>query len=119
MCSYNNSIKAKLTLPGLLLLLVTFVFLRLRLPGEGGDVAGNFKKALPLLLIMAAALFGHNFFKTGAAKYLDAAVLFPLSHGCTLMLSSAMAALFFKKKLTAKSIFGLLLIFAAMVIINM
>lgn len=160
MCSYNNSIKAKLTLPGLCLLLVTglsngitdfsqkmivksfptvsnavfnfytyafafgallvtFAILRLRLPREGGDVAGNFKKALPLLLIMAAALFGNSFFKTEAAKHLDAAVLFPLTHGCALLLSSVMAALFFKEKITAKSAIGLTLIFIAMLIINL
>lgn len=157
--SYNNSIKTKLTLPGLLLLIVTglcngiidfsqkmitkdfpgvpnavfnfytyvfalailliaFVFLRLRFPNEGGDLAGGFKKALPLLLIMAAALFGNSFFKTGAAKYLDAAVLFPLNHGCALFLSSIVAALFFKEKITWKSALGLSLIFAAMIIIN-
>ena len=160
MYSYNNSIKTRLTLSGLLLLVVTglanglmdfsqkmivnsfpqvhntvfnfytylfalaalaaaFLFLRLRMPGEGGDLRTGFRKALPLLLIMAAALFGTSFFKTEAAKYLDAAVLFPLSHGCALILSSAMAALFFKEKLTAKSVIGLALIFAAMVIINM
>lgn len=160
MCSYNNTIKAKLTLPGLLLLLMTglfngttdfsqkmivksfpevsnvvfnfytylfavvvlliaFVFLRLRFPGEGGDLAVGLKKALPLLLIMAATLFGSNFFKTEAAKHLDAAVLFPLTHGCTLILSSAMAALFFKEKITWKSVLGLSLIFAAMIIINL
>lgn len=159
MCSYNNTIKAKLTLPGLLLLLMTglfngttdfsqkmivksfpqvpnavfnfytyvfaiaalliaFVFLRLRFPGEGGDLAVGFRKALPLLLIMAATLFGSSFFKTEAAKHLDAAVLFPLTHGCTLILSSAMAALFFKEKITWRSILGLSLIFIAMVIIN-
>ena len=159
MCSYNNTIKAKLTLPGLLLLLmtglfngttdfsqkmivksfpqvpnavfnfytylfavvvllITFVFLRLRFPGEGGDLAVGFRKALPLLLIMAATLFGSSFFKTEAAKHLDAAVLFPLTHGCTLILSSAMAALFFKEKITWRSILGLSLIFIAMVIIN-
>jgi len=93
--------------------------LRLRLPREGGDVAGNFKKALPLLLIMAAALFGNSFFKTEAAKHLDAAVLFPLTHGCALLLSSLMAALFFKEKITAKSAIGLTLIFIAMLIINL
>ena len=159
MCSYNNTIKAKLTLPGLLLLLMTglfngttdfsqkmivksfpqvpnavfnfytyvfaiaalliaFIFLRLRFPGEGGDLAVGFRKALPLLLIMAATLFGSSFFKTEAAKHLDAAVLFPLTHGCTLILSSAMAALFFKEKITWRSILGLSLIFIAMVIIN-
>ena len=160
MCAHHNSIKQKLTISGLLLLLaaglasgftdfsqkmivnsfpevsntafnfytyafamtalvITFVVLRIRLPQEGGDLAGSFKKALPLLLIMAAALFGHSFFKTAAAKYLPAAVLFPLSHGVTLIFSSAVAAIFFKEKPTGKSILALVLIFVAILLINL
>ena len=160
MCAHHNSIKQKLTLSGVLLLLatgfssgitdfsqkmivnsfpqvsnaafnfytyafamtalaITFLVLRIRLPQEGGDLAGSFKKALPLLLIMAAALFGNSFFKTASAKYLTAAVLFPLSHGVALIFSSTMAAIFFKEKPTGKSILALVLIFIAMLLINL
>lgn len=76
------------------------------------------KKILLYVFIMAAALFVNTFFKTLAAGYLTAAELYPLNQGCALILSAAMASIFFKEKLTTKAVGGLCLAFGALLIIN-
>ena len=68
---------------------------------------------------MSVCLFMNSFFKTKAATYLTSAQLYPLNQGCGLMLSSVMAALFFKEKLTAKCVIGLITAFAGLLIINL
>ena len=142
MCSYNNSIKEKLTLPALLLLIVcgaangiadfsqklfvkqlpevpasvfnfyTYVFAAITLviayllmKPQGQETGkANFKKVAGYILVMAICLFANSFFKTLAANHLDSVLLYPLNQGAALILSSAMSALLFKEKLTAKCI---------------
>lgn len=69
--------------------------------------------------IMSVCLFLNSYFKTLAAGILPSAVLYPLSQGASLILSSFMSMLFFKEKLTAKCITGIALSFAGLLIINL
>lgn len=157
MCSYSNTIKAKLTLPFLLLLLLcgiangvadfsqklftkcipdgsaaafnfyTYVFAALvlviayavtckRAPdGEKGDL----KKIFGYVLVMAICLFANSYFKTLAARYLCAVLLYPLSQGCAMILSAIMSAALFKERLTPKAMIGIITAFAGLLIINL
>lgn len=156
MCSYNNSIKDKLTVSSVLLLIIcgasngitdfsqklfvkqlpeipasvfnfyTYIFAALTLgiasllvksPEESRGNA-DFKKVSGYILVMAVCLFANSFFKTLAANHLDAVLLYPLNQGAALILSSAMSAVLFREKLTAKCIIGLVIAFAGLIIIN-
>ena len=157
MCSYNNTIKAKLTLPSLILLLIcgiangvadfsqklftkcipdgsaaafnfyTYVFAALVLsvayavthkaaPNTGKS---DLKKIFGYILIMALCLFANSYFKTLAAGYLSAVLLYPLNQGCALILSAFMSATLFKEKLTLKAVIGMITAFAGLLIINL
>ena len=156
MCSYNNSIKEKLTLPALLLLIacgtangiadfsqklfvkqlpeipasvfnfytyvfaaITLVIAYLLMNPQGQETGkADFKKVAGYILVMAICLFANSFFKTLAANHLNSVLLYPLNQGAALILSSAMSALLFKEKLTAKCIIGLVIAFVGLIIIN-
>ena len=75
-------------------------------------------KAAVFVAVMAVCLFANSFFKTLAAGYLPAAQLYPLNQGGSLILSSVMAAVFFKEKLTLPCILGILTAFAGLLFIN-
>lgn len=79
----------------------------------------NSKLSLIYILIMAIALTANSYFKTKAAIYLDSSQLYPINQGAALVLSSLMAALLFKEKLTPKAIFGIVLSFIGLMIINL
>lgn len=166
MCSYNNTIKAKITLPSFILLVISGLgngltqfsqkwFLH-ECPDIGISVfnfytyvssavvlvacylTASAKEPLPegetsrigsaqtllkriffYVLTMSVCLFLHSFFSTFAGKYLPAARLYPLSQGASLMLSTMMSAICFKERVTAKSVTGLIIAFAALLIINL
>lgn len=69
--------------------------------------------------VMSVCLFLNSYFKTMAAGILPSAILYPLSQGASLILSSFMSLLFFKEKLTAKCVTGIALSFAGLLIINL
>ena len=158
LCSYNNSIKTKLSLPAFLLLCLsglangvadfsqklfvklegetpieifnfyTYVFAAITLAiffftqkngAKGASDKGKLRYILIYIPIMAVCLFLNSLFKTYAALYLDAAILYPLNMGAALMLSSLMAAIFFGEKLKWKSILAIILAFTALITINM
>ena len=157
MCSYNNTIKTKLTLPALMLLLMcgtangiadfsqklftkcipdgsaaafnfyTYVFAALVLSiayavtrtRASGTEKGNLKKIFGYVFIMAMCLFANSYFKTLAARYLSAVLLYPLNQGCALILSAIMSATLFKEKLTLKAVIGMMTAFAGLLIINL
>ena len=157
MCSYNNTIKARLTLPSLILLLIcgiangiadfsqklftkcvpngsamafnfyTYVFAALVLMGAYAATRksapnaekADLKKIFGYILIMALCLFANSYFKTLAAGYLSAVLLYPLNQGCALILSAIMSAALFKEKLTLKAIIGMITAFAGLLIINL
>lgn len=163
LCSYNNSIKTRLTLPSVLLLCLsgfssgvadfsqklfvhraadtpiavfnfyTYLFAAVLLaifyltqrggksaePADGASGADKTKYILFYIPIMAICLFLNSLFKTYAALYLDAAILYPLNQGAALVLSSVMAAVFFGEKMKRKSVLGILLAFCALMVMNM
>lgn len=157
MCSYNNSIKGKLTLRSVLLLLlcglasgfsdlsqkllvrfceetpisvfnlytyavssaVLFAFFGFSKNHENANALVKVKKILPYIAVMSVSLFAVSFFKTLAARYLDASVLYPLYQGGCLILSSCMCAVFFKERLTPKCILGLCTAGVGIVILNL
>lgn len=157
MCSYNNSIKTKLTLPSIILLLIcgiangiadfslklftecspdgsaaafqfyTYVFaalvlivsyavIRKKTPDPSKT---DLKKIFKYVFIMALCLFANSYFKTLAARYLSAVLLYPLNQGCALLLSAIMSAVLFKEKLTHKAVIGMVTAFAGLLIINL
>lgn len=69
--------------------------------------------------VMAICLYANSYFKTAAATYLDAAQIYPLSQGGALVLAMIMAAIFFKEKITLRSIIGVLLCAVALLMINL
>lgn len=157
MCSYNNSIKARLTLSSFALLVVSGIangiadfsqkLFTVRVP-DGSAAVFNFytyvfaalvliisfaltgktepvgskstaKNILGYILIMALCLFANSYFKTAAARYLSAVLLYPLNQGCALILSAIMAAVLFKEKITLKAVIGILTAFIGLLIINL
>ena len=71
------------------------------------------------VVIMAVCLFANSFFKTMAANYIDAVMLYPLNQGCSVVLSLLMSAIMFKEKVNAKCIVGICLSFVALLMINL
>ena len=69
--------------------------------------------------VMAICLYANSYFKTAAATYLDAAQIYPLSQGGSLVLAMIMAAIFFKEKITLRSIIGVALCAVALLMINL
>lgn len=157
MCSYNSSIKGKITVSSIVLLLIsglangvtdfsqklyvktlpelpvsvfnfyTYVFAAITLAlillflpkGEKRAEIDDPSKIKSLyVLVMAVALSANSFFKTMAAGYLDSARLYPLNQGASMLLSILMASIFFKEKFTLKAFFGIVLAFAALMIMN-
>ena len=159
LCSYNNSIKTKLSLPAVLLLclsglangvadfsqklfvklegetpieifnfytyvfaaitLAIFFFAQKKSDAKGASDKSKLRYILIYIPIMAVCLFLNSLFKTYAALYLDAAILYPLNMGAALMLSSLMAAIFFGEKLKWKSVLAIVLAFISLIMINM
>ncbi len=76
------------------------------------------KSILLYIFVMSICLFATSYFKTKAASVLPATQIYPLCQGGGLVLSSLMATIFFKEKLTAKGILGIILSFLALIIIN-
>ena len=67
---------------------------------------------------MALCLFANSYFKTLAARHLNAVLLYPLNQGCALILSAIMSTVLFKEKLTLKAAIGMISAFAGLLIIN-
>lgn len=155
-CSYNNTIKQKITLSSFIVLLIcgisnglsdfsqklfvkltsdipisvfnfyTYLFSAIILiicflvlrPHSDNKETFNIKPIIKYVLIMSVCLFLYSYLKTCAAKYLPSAQLYPLLQGGGLILASVMSAVVFHERLTAKAIIGIILSFAALIIIN-
>ncbi|MBQ9783625.1 MAG: EamA family transporter, partial [Clostridia bacterium] len=79
------------------------------------------KVLLPIVgyvIVMAVCLFLNSYFKTAAAKHLDATQIYPLSQGGSLILSMLMSAILFREKINLKAIVGVALSFVALLLIN-
>lgn len=99
-------------------LVLTVAFLTTRRDRAERD-KNSTKMILVFIPIMAVCLFLNSFFKTLAAEHLDAILLYPLNQGCGLILSSLMSVIFFKEKMNAKAIIGIVTAFAGLLVINL
>ena len=91
------------------------VFLLLKPKGEKPIAVKSFGG---YLAVMAVCLFLNSFFKTLAARELAAAVMYPVCQGGGLVLSAVMAASFFGEPIRRRSVLGLLLVFASLMMIT-
>lgn len=159
MCSYNNSIKEKMSASAFLVLLMcgitsgvadlsqkifvknsdgfsnavfnfyTYVFSALVIficyfavkgKKDGNETTlKSIKRVFGYISVMSLCLFLNSYFKTEAALYLPASILYPMAQGCSLILATAVAAVFFKEKVTAKAVLGISLAFVGMLIMNL
>lgn len=74
------------------------------------------RKQLPSISIAAVCFYGVTYFQTGASALLDAVVMYPVFNGTLLAAASLMAWLCFSEKPSRNSIFGVALVFAAVVL---
>ena len=100
----------------LMVLLLAFLFTPKKI--YESSAKHNIKNIFLYIVIMAVCLFSTSFFRTLAAQYLDAVLLYPLSQGCSLILSSLMSVFLFKEKLNLKAIIGIITAFIGLIIIN-
>ncbi len=98
------------------LIIMYFVFPK---KNKANDMKSNIKPIIGYILVMSVCLFSNSFFKTMAAAYLPSSQLYPLSQGAALILSSLVAAVFFKEKLTKRCIVGIIISFVALLMINL
>lgn len=77
------------------------------------------KPIVGYVIVMAVCLFLNSFFKTEAAKHLDASQIYPLSQGGSLILSMLMSHFLFREKINAKAIGGIALCALALIMINL
>ena len=70
------------------------------------------------IVIMSVMLIANSYFKTKAATHLDSAQLYPLNQGMALILSTLLASVLFKEKLTAKCVIVICIAFAGLLIMN-
>ena len=159
MCSYNSSIKSRLGIGSVILLIIcgvsgglcdfsqklfinntggisisvfnlyTYLFsaltillvvtiFKIKNQNEAEEEKFNIKSVIGYIGVMAVSLFLYSYLKTGAARFLDSAELYPLSQGASLIISSVMASLLFGEKITAKCVIGLALAFCGLMVIN-
>lgn len=103
-------------------LLAAFLFYRVREKNKTAKVNGLRQplRAFPLVAIMAVCLFAYSLLQTMATTVgnVSSAVLYPMMKGGGMLLSVAMAAVFFKERITFSGAAGCVLAFAAMIVIN-
>lgn len=77
------------------------------------------KKIFIYVAIMACCLYVYSYFSTLASSALPATLQYPLTQGLNLTLSLLMSAIFFKEKITTKSVVSIALTFASLIMINL
>ena len=101
------------------LLALFFICLRARAPRSQEGISPMPPVTYLYIAVMALCLFAGSYFSTLAARHLDAVILFPLSQGSNLILATLMASVFFGEKIRWRLIFGLLLAFVGLLIMNL
>lgn len=86
---------------------------------KNGEKLCNLKSFFGYVIVLALMMFLNTFFKTQAGKGLSSVQIYPVVQGAALILSALMSAIFFKEKITIKSIIGIILAFCALLIINL
>ena len=103
-------------------LVFAYIVFRGKEKNRGADIrtpAGVIKPIWGYVLVMAVCLFANSFFQTKAAAHLDAVLLYPLSQGMAVMISLFLSSVFFKEKINARCVAGIILSFAALLMINL
>ncbi len=100
-----------------LVLLVFYVVFSAKEKSESQST--SLKHIFGYIFVMSICLFANSYFQTKAAEFLPAAQLYPLSKGVALILSALMSAILFKERLNIKAIIGIVMSFAALLIINL
>ncbi|MBE6589240.1 MAG: hypothetical protein E7643_03600 [Ruminococcaceae bacterium] len=86
---------------------------------DGGfDTRGMLRSTGASILIMSVCLFINSYFKALANNYLSPAQVYPIYQAGGLIFSAVMAAVFFKEKITPRCVIGLLLAFAAILLLK-
>jgi drug/metabolite transporter (DMT)-like permease len=84
----------------------------------GKEEKFSLKSVIVYVAVMAVMLFFSSYFSTLAATKLNAVILYPLSTGISLILSTAMSAIFFGEKPNFKSIVGVIIAFVSIILMN-
>lgn len=71
------------------------------------------------IVVMAVCMFANSWLKTKAAVYLTSAELYPLYQGASLILLAVMSAVFFREKITLRSMVGIVLAFVSLIMMNL
>ena len=82
------------------------------------DAPARFKKAAGYVALMSVCLYLNSFAKTSAAGLLPANQLYPVTQGLNLICSTIMARVCFGEAIKKRSVIGITLCFAALVLIN-
>ncbi|MBQ7821663.1 MAG: EamA family transporter [Clostridia bacterium] len=86
---------------------------------KNGEKLCSIKSFIGYVIVMALMMFLNTFFKTKAGVGLSSVQIYPVVQGSALILSALMSAVFFKERITKKSVVGMSLAFAALLIINL
>ena len=115
--TYSTSSKSMLNL---LTYLVSALILggMVLLPQKGEKVAIPWKKIVLPILLMSVCLFLNSYFKAFSTQYLPDAALYPIYQAGGLILSTLIGAVFFKERVTVRCVIGLVLAFAAILLLR-
>lgn len=85
------------------------------------ESTARFKKAVPLIVIMAGCLFAASYLQTFITSTLgvNPDYLYPVIKGGCLVMSNGMGTLFFGEKITVKSVVGSLIIIASIAVMSL
>ena len=97
---------------------LAFVLMRARKKEDYVSPVIAVKKVWPYVVIMALGIFVYSYFKTASAEYLDAAKIYPIFLGASLLGTTVMSAIFFGEKITIKSAVGMTLCAVSLIMIN-
>ena len=98
-----------------IILAVVFAFISKQQTSKRKDIG----KIIGYIIVMGICLFLNSYFKTLAAHYIDAAQLYPLCQGLSLIFSSLMATFLLKEKLDFRGAVGIAVAFGALLVINL
>lgn len=76
------------------------------------------KRVLLPISLMSVCLFLNSYFKAFATEYLSDAHLYPIYQAGSLILNALMSAAFFKERITGRCLVGLILAFAAILLLK-
>ena len=115
--TYSTSSKSMLNL---LTYLVSALILggMVLLPQKGEKVAIPWKKIVLPILLMSVCLFLNSYFKAFSTQYLPDAALYPIYQAGGLILSTLIGAVFFQERVTVRCVIGLVLAFAAILLLK-